>query len=210
MITKSGGEALFIKTDVTKGSYVEAMVRKTVDAYGRLDYAFNNAGVLPSGNVDNFFEMTEEDWDMIQGVNLKGVWLCMKYEIPQMLKNGGGVIVNASSVLGLVGAPGVPAYVSSKHGVVGLTKSAALQFAKQGLRVNAICPGSTLTPGLSELMELQGDDIKTGEEKRIALHPIGRLGTQEDMAEAAVWLCSDAASFITGATLPVDGAYSAQ
>lgn len=210
LVNKNGGEAVFIKTDVTKSADVEAMVQKAVDAFGRLDYAFNNAGYLPPGNIDNLLEMSEEDWDKIQGVNLKGVWLCLKYEIPQMLKDGGGAIVNTSSVFGMVGAPGLPGYISSKHGVVGITKSAALQFAKQGIRVNTICPGSTLTPGLEELIAIQGDDVKAGEEKRIAFHPIGRLGTSEDMAEAAVWLCSDAASFVTGAVIPVDGAYTAQ
>jgi NAD(P)-dependent dehydrogenase (short-subunit alcohol dehydrogenase family) len=209
-IRRNGGDAVFIKTDVTQASNVKAMVDKTVETFGQLNYAFNNAGLLPAGNVDNLIEMSEENWDRIQGVNLKGVWLCMKYEIPQMLKNGGGAIVNTSSVFGIVGAPGLPAYVSSKFGVVGLTKVAALQFSKQGVRVNAICPGSTLTPGLEALMKLQGDDVKSGEKKRLAFHPIGRLGTPEDMAEAAVWLCSRAASFVTGVALPVDGAFSAQ
>ena len=206
MILKAGGEAVFIKTDVSKREDVEAMVKKAVAKFGRLDCAFNNAGVSGPLGVPTA-ECTEEDWDQVININLKGTWLCMKYEIPAMLKNGSGAIVNASSQSGLVGsARGVPAYVASKHGVIGLTKAAALEYAKKGVRVNAVCPGTVHTP----LVDQFTDNDLLIKKYAAKMIPIGRTATTVDVAEAVVWLCSDAASFVTGHALPVDGGYTAQ
>src|SRR3989449_2168859 len=190
MVKTAGGEALFVKADVSQAAEVEALINKTLATYGRLDCAHNNAGI--EGAVATTAECTEENWDRIITINLKGVWLCMKYEIPQMLKQGGGAIVNTASGAGLVGIPRAGAYVASKHGVVGLTKTAALEYAKAGIRVNAICPGSTRTPMLEGFMA--GDPRV--EAMMVAGEPIGRLGRPEEIAEAVVWLCSDAASFV--------------
>ena len=204
MITENGGEAIFVQVDVTSASAVEAMISKTVETYGRLDCAHNNAGI-PGGGRALTAEYAEDTWHQVIAVNLTGVWLCMKYEIPQMLSQGSGAIVNTASAWGLVGAPGASAYVASKHGVVGLTKTAALEYAQQGIRVNCVCPGVIHTPmterGLSD-PELRA--------RIIATEPIGRVGTPEEVAEAVVWLCSDATSFVTGHTMTVDGGYVAQ
>jgi NAD(P)-dependent dehydrogenase (short-subunit alcohol dehydrogenase family) len=201
MIKEIGGEALFVQTDVSKTAEVEAMIRKTVEAYGRLDCAFNNAGIEGSALVP-LPDYSEEDWDQVMAVNLKGVWLCLKYEIPQILKQEGGAIVNMSSVAGLVGARTGAAYVASKHGVVGLTKAAALEFAPQGIRINVVCPAIIRTQLVERAYFSTGlEDFVTG------LHPIGRVGTPEEVAETVVWLCSDAASFITGIAIPVDGGF---
>ena len=202
IIRARDGDALFVHTDVTKATDVEAMVDKIVEAHDRLDCAFNNAGVLRSSSI---VECTEEDWDLTMSVNLKGVWLCMKYEILQMLKQGGGAIVNTASIFGLAATGTGMAYIASKHGVVGLTKTGALQYAQKGIRVNAVCPGYTRTPMLKGIFE---DPDR--EAAAIALHPMGRVGTPEDMAEAVVWLCSDAASFVTGHAMVVDGGYLAR
>lgn len=196
MIRSSGGEGLFIKTDVSRDAEVKALVERTVSAYGRLDYAFNNAGVF-TGLVP-LAEYTEEMWEKNINTNLKGVWLCMKYEIPRMLENGGGAIVNTSSIAGLVAFPGHYGYIASKSGVNGITKGAALEFAASGIRVNAVCPGVTDTPMAKDILL---DAYK-------ALHPMGRFGTPGDIASTAVWLCSDEASFITGQALAVDGGYT--
>ena len=202
LIREAGGEAIFVKTDVSRENEVESLIRKAVNTYGRLDYAHNNAGI--NGDLDSVTTCTEENWDRVMSINLKGVWLCLKYEIPQMKKQGGGAIVNTSSTSGLVGSPGVPAYAASKHGVVGLTKVAALECAKTGIRVNAVCPGTTRTPFTQRLIDL-------GLEKEITrLLPIGRLGQPEEIANAVLWLCSDEASFITGVPMPVDGALTAR
>ncbi|MFC1990901.1 SDR family oxidoreductase [Chloroflexota bacterium] len=199
MIKEFGGEAIFVKTDVSKAAEVEAMVNKAIETYGHLDYAHNNAGIESAGYPTA--DCTEEDWDRILSINLKGVWLCMKYEIPQMLKQGKGAIVNTASTLGLVGLENRPAYTASKHGVVGLTKEAALDYAKVGIRINAVCPGLTYTPMIERL--LTNDP---GVETRLtAIMPIGRAGAPEEIAEAVVWLCSDAASFVVGHALTVDG-----
>jgi NAD(P)-dependent dehydrogenase (short-subunit alcohol dehydrogenase family) len=199
IIREAGGEAIFVSTDVSQESQVEAMVQKTVETYGGLDYAFNNAGVLGTGVGSTLTDATEEAWDRVIDVNLKGVWLSMKYEIPQMLKGGGGAIVNDSSVAGLIGA-GNFAYNASKHGVVGLTKTAALGYAHQGIRINAVCPGFVRTPMVEPFL----DDPETN--ARIhAMEPIGRLGSPEEIADAVVWLCSNEASFVTGIAMPVDG-----
>ncbi len=204
MIKKAGGDAIFVKADVTKAGEVEAMVTKAAEAYGRLDYAYNNAGI--EGAQALIADATEENWDRVIAINLKGVWLSMKYEIPQMLKQGGGAIVNTASVAGLVGFPNMAAYVASKHGVAGLSKTAALEYAKSGVRVNAVCPGVIRTPMVERVI---GNDPEV-EKDMTAMEPIGRLGTPEEIAEAVVWLCSDAASFVTGHTMTVDGGLVAQ
>ena len=197
LIKKTGGKAVFVKCDVSKLANVKAMVKKTVGAYGRLDCAFNNAGV---GVMKSTVECTEEEWDHVISVNLKGVWLCMKYEIIQMLKQGSGAIVNTSSIFGLIGTQGYAPYTASKHGVVGLTKVAALDCAQAGIRVNAVCPGSVLTPMFEPI--LADAQLKDSVQK---MHPLGRFARPEEIAEAVLWLCSDAASFVTGVAFPVDG-----
>lgn len=199
MIKEMRGEALFVKTDVSKAAEVEAVINKAVKTYGRLDCAHNNAGIGTLGARPFTAECTEENWDRIISINLKGVWLCMKYEIPQMLKQGGGAIVNTSSVAGLVGLAGASTYAASKHGVIGLTKTAALEYAPKGIRINAVCPGLIHTP-LIERISSKGPDFE-----KARLGPIGRMGTPEEVAEAVVWLCSEAASFVTGHAMAVDG-----
>lgn len=203
MIRRAGTEGLFVQTDVSAAIEVEAMVDETVTAFGRLDFAFNNAAAPEEGTLAGMtlHECLEDDWDRIMAVNLKGVWLCMKYEISQMLKQGAGVIVNTSSGAGLMGVASRPAYSASKHGVVGLTKSAALQYAAKGIRINAVCPGMIETPRLHAAFR-QKPELEVW---AVSKEPIGRLGTSEEVAEAVAWLCSDAASFITGVALPVDG-----
>lgn len=199
MIQAAGGEATFIKTDVSQASTVEALVNRAVATYGRLDCAHNNAGI--EGGVASTVECTEENWDRVLSINLKAVWLCMKHEIAHMLKQGGGVIVNTASIAGLVGFQNMPAYVAAKHGVVGLTKTAALEYAKAGIRVNAICPGSVRTPMNERLI---GGDPQA-EADMDAMQPLGRRAAPEEIAAAAIWLCSDAASFVTGLPMAVDG-----
>jgi NAD(P)-dependent dehydrogenase (short-subunit alcohol dehydrogenase family) len=167
-----------------------------------LDCAHNNAGI--NGDLDSVTTCTEDNWDRVMGINLKGVWLCLKYEIPLMKKQGGGTIVNTSSTSGLVGAPGVPAYNASKHGVVGLTRTAALECAKNGIRVNAVCPGTSRTPFMQRLIDAGLEDYIIG------LVPVGRLGEPEETANTVLWLCSDEASFITGAMITIDGGLTAQ
>jgi NAD(P)-dependent dehydrogenase (short-subunit alcohol dehydrogenase family) len=170
-----------------------------------LDCAFNNAGI--AGEIGaSTHEYLEESWDRVFGVNLKGVWCCMKYEIAQMLKQGGGAIVNTASIWGLVGAQGASAYVASKHAVAGLTRAAALEYAPKGIRINAVNPGTIRTPILDPFIAAMPDF----ESMMAARHPIGRIGMPEEVAEAVVWLCSDAASFVIGHNLPVDGGYTAQ
>lgn len=190
--------AIYIQTDVAQEAQVVAMVAEAVRAFGRLDYAFNNAGV--SGRSP-LHETSEALWDRVVGVDLKGVWLCMKYEIGYMLAHGGGAIVNTSSVAGLVGVDwGMAPYVASKHGVIGLTKAAALEYATRNIRVNAVCPGTIETPLLS----------MSAPKDYAPLHPMQRIGQPSEVAQAVVWLCSDAASFITGVALPVDGGWTAR
>ena len=200
-IREMGGEAMWIKTDVTQATQVESLVRETVDVYGRLDYAFNNAG--SGGNGGWITEVQEKDWDKTISGYLKSVWLCMKYEIPAMLQVGAGAIVNTSSVDGQRGFPWDPVYSAAKHGVLGLTKSAAMQYADKGVRINAVCPGWIQTPPVEQILE---HDPEAG--KGMLLHqPIGRLGKPEEVAQAVVWLCSDRASLVLGAAIPVDGGY---
>ena len=204
-IKEAGGEAILVHADVSKAVEVQQMVDRTVEAYGRLDCAFNNAGVSGRSR-GTMVDHSEEEWDRVIGTNLKGVWLCMKAQIPQMLKQGGGAIVNNASVAGLVGIRRTSAYVAAKHGVVGLTKAAALEYAESGIRVNAVCPGYIDTP----LVRSVFDQLEGMEEEVIARHPLGRLGEPHEIAEAVVWLSSDAASFVTGHTMTVDGGYVAQ
>ncbi|MFQ5879388.1 MAG: SDR family oxidoreductase [Dehalococcoidia bacterium] len=206
LIEDASGEAIFVKADVSRAAAVEAMVSTAVEAYGRLDCAFNNAGIWGTPLVSTV-DYTEESWDRVVDINLKGVWLCLKYEIPQILKQQRGSIVNTSSAAGLVGNTlSGAAYIASKHGVIGLTKTAALEFAIQGIRVNAVCPGFIRTP-LTDV--LRGRDPQF-EARTAARYPIGRVGAPEEVAAAVVWLCSDAASFVTGHAVPVDGGYVAQ
>lgn len=199
-----GAKALFLECDVSKPADTENLVRRTVETFGRIDFAFNNAGI--EGVSAPTADCTEENWTRTIDVNLKGVWLCMKAEIPQMLKQGGGAIVNCSSIAGLVGFAEIPAYVASKHGVLGLTKTAALEYAKRGIRVNAVCPGVIQTPMIERFTH--GDPkayaaLASGE-------PVARVGRPEEIAEAVLWLCSEKASFVTGHPLVVDGGWVAQ
>ncbi|HKD67692.1 MAG TPA: SDR family oxidoreductase [Candidatus Binataceae bacterium] len=202
LIKDTGGDATFVQTDVTLAKQVERLVKTAIDTYGGLDCAYNNAGV--EGSAAGLVECTEEDWQRVIAVNLTGVWLCMKHEIPAMIKRGGGAIVNTSSILGLVAAPAIPGYVASKHGVAGLTKEAALEFAKSNIRVNAVCPGAIQTPMIERTL---ADGMS--EKELVAPQAIQRLGKPEEIAAAVVWLCSDAASFVTGVTMPVDGGWVA-
>ncbi len=203
-IKKSGGDAFFQKLDVTNAQNVQTAVDKTVQIYGRLDYAFNNAGIIGAADI-LVGDYPEKSWDMVIDINLKGVWLCMKYEIQQMLKQGGGAIVNTASVYGLVG--GINAgYVAAKHGVVGLTKSGALNYADKGIRINAVCPGFIRTPMVEKFIEEKPET----EKEFNTLHPIGRMGQPDEIAAAVIWLCSDSASFVTGQAINVDGGFLAQ
>jgi|TARA_Y100001933_G_scaffold193302_1_gene193222 NAD(P)-dependent dehydrogenase (short-subunit alcohol dehydrogenase family) len=208
MIRERGGDALFVKGDVADPSDVAELVAKTVARFGRLDCACNNAGI--EGKVVPLAEQPLENFERVIAVNLRGVFLCLQAEIRQMLKNGGGAIVNLASVAGLIGFPGLAPYVASKHGVNGLTKNAALEYSKLGIRVNSICPGGIDTRMLDSLAaQSTGGKLTTGELMN-PLHPIGRIGTPEEVAELVVWLCSDRASFITGANIPIDGGFVAQ
>ncbi|HET7036464.1 MAG TPA: glucose 1-dehydrogenase [Thermomicrobiaceae bacterium] len=199
LIAAAGGEATFVLVDVRRAADVEAMISRTLDIYGRLDCAHNNAGMI-AGDIA-LEEYTEDLWDAILGVNLKGIWLCLKHEIPLMRARGGGAIVNTSSVAGLRGDVGRAAYVASKHGVIGLTRVAALECAAAGIRVNAVCPGWVRTPPTEFMLAV----IPGLEQQLMDQAPLGRICTAEEVAEAVVWLCSDAASFVTGHPLVIDG-----
>ncbi|TMA48432.1 MAG: SDR family oxidoreductase [Deltaproteobacteria bacterium] len=202
-IEELGGKAIFVKTDVSKESDVKAMVERTLATFGRLDCAFNNAGIEQA--LTPLPDQTEETYDQIMDVNVKGVWLSLKHEIPAMLQNGGGAIVNNSSVAGLIGFATAPIYAASKHAVAGLTKSVALEYAKQNVRVNAVAPGAIETRMFR--------DFATAPEVRQMLesaHPIGRIGRPEEIASTVIWLCSNDASFVTGQIFPIDGGYTAQ
>jgi NAD(P)-dependent dehydrogenase (short-subunit alcohol dehydrogenase family) len=204
LIKEAGGDASFLHTDVSDPKQVEAMVNKTVETYGRIDCAFNNAGI--EGRMADTVAATEENFDRIIAINLKGVWLCMKYEIPQMLKQGGGSIVNTASAAGLVAVEGLSAYNASKHGVVGLTKTAALEFAQKNIRVNCVCPGLINTPMVARMIDSGG----MNEQDFIAAEPVARMGKPEEIGEGVVWLLSDAASFVTGHPLAIDGGWVAR
>jgi len=203
-INETGGDAVFIKTDVSLSSDVENLINKTIATYGRLDFAHNNAGI--EGVMSNVVDCTEENWDRTIAVNLKSIWLCMKYEIPAMLKHGGGAIVNTSSIAGLIGFQGLPAYTASKFGIIGLTKVAALEYAKANIRVNAICPGVIDTSMVDRLIEAQPEMT----EGLTAATPVGRMGKPEEIASMVVSLCSSEASFVTGHAMVVDGGFTAQ
>jgi NAD(P)-dependent dehydrogenase (short-subunit alcohol dehydrogenase family) len=203
-IIENGGDAIFVKCDVSAENDVKNLVAETIAKYGRLDFAFNNAGI--EGTPAPVTECSNDNWDKTININLKGVWYCMKYQIPEMLKVGGGVIVNNASIAGLVGFGGVPAYVASKHAVVGLTKNVALDYAKQNIRVNAVCPGVIHTPMVDRFT---GQDPKVLEQL-VAAKPMGRVGQPEEIAETVVFLCSNAASFITGQAIAIDGGWTTQ
>lgn len=204
MITKVGGEAIFVKTDVTKSVEVELMVQSSRKAFGRLDFALNNAGI--DGVRARTAKYPEEVWHQVINLNLTGVFLCLKHELPVMVEQGSGVIVNMASVAGVTGFPGHAAYTASKHGVIGLTKTAALDYAQTGIRVNAICPAYTHTPMLTRMLERKPDL----EAKLVSRVPLRRLGTAEEIAQAAIYLFSDAAAFITGHSLVMDGGIVAE
>jgi NAD(P)-dependent dehydrogenase (short-subunit alcohol dehydrogenase family) len=203
LIRAAGSEGIFVQTDVALAGDVESLINTTFETYGRIDILVNNAGVAG----DNMFiaEMSEANWDRVIDTNLKGVWLGMKYAIPHMLRQGSGAVVNVSSALGLIGSANASPYVAAKHGVIGLTKSVALEYAKSGIRVNAVCPGGVLTDMLDTEFTRQPGVM----DYVVGLHPIGRLGTVEEVASSILWLCSEQAGFITGTSLAVDGGWTA-
>jgi len=205
LVNQAGGQAMSLTADVTDTAQVQAMIRAVVSAYGRLDCAFNNAGIAgfqvdASGKKTH--EWADESFDRMIAVNLKGVWLCMKHEISQMLTQGGGVMVNTGSIAGLIGLPTSTAYVAAKHGVLGLTKTAALEYASDNIRVNAVCPGYIETKMTEDTMRRRGEQL-------MAMVPFHRMGKPEEIAEMVVWLSSDRASYVSGACYNVDGGYMA-
>ncbi|MVT09045.1 SDR family NAD(P)-dependent oxidoreductase [Chitinophaga tropicalis] len=200
-----GYKALAIVCDVSDDVQVQAMINKTVETFGKLDAAFNNAGI--QNVLADAADQTREDFDRVMGVNLRGVWSCMKYELQQMRKQGNGAIVNCSSIGGILGGPQRGTYHGAKHGVIGLTKSAALEYASQGIRINSICPGIIHTPMVDKMMAGGQQDIL---DAMIETVPARRLGHPKEIADAVLWLCSDMASFVAGHTLVVDGGYSIQ
>jgi NAD(P)-dependent dehydrogenase (short-subunit alcohol dehydrogenase family) len=203
-LAAGGHQALGVVCDVTDEDQVAALLERTVAAYGRLDMAFNNAGVMipPSDAA----EEPADSFDRVNAINLRGVWACMKYELRQMREQGSGAIVNCSSLGGLVGLPGRASYHASKHGVLGLTKSAALEYAPRGVRINAVCPGTIDTPMVAEMLAKGELDMA----EALRNQPIGRLGTADEIAAAVLWLCSPGASFVVGVALPIDGGYTAR
>jgi NAD(P)-dependent dehydrogenase (short-subunit alcohol dehydrogenase family) len=204
MIRDAGGTASFKRTDVLVAADIEALVDYAVKTYDRLDVAFNNAGI--EGDIAPLVEQTETNYDAVMDINVKGVWLSMKYEIPRMLERGGGAIVNCSSVSGLIGFPGFGIYVASKHAVIGLTKTAALEYSAQGIRINAVNPAVIDT----EMVDRFSEAIGSSKEDLATLHPIGRIGRVEEVAETVLWLCSGRASFVTGHSLVIDGGFTAR
>jgi NAD(P)-dependent dehydrogenase (short-subunit alcohol dehydrogenase family) len=204
LINEAGGQATCVAADVSVTKQVEAMINKTVETYGRIDCAFNNAGI--EGAIGDTAVCTEDNFDRVVAIDLKAVWLCMKYEIPQMLKQGGGAIVNTASIAGLLGFNGLPAYVAAKHGVVGLTKTAALEYAQKNIRINCVCPGVICTRMFEK--EIEGNGF--AEAEVMAAEPMGRLGQPKEIAEGVLWLLSDASSFVTGHPLTIDGGFAAR
>jgi NAD(P)-dependent dehydrogenase (short-subunit alcohol dehydrogenase family) len=204
LIKAADGDAIFVQTDVARGADIAALVHTTLEHYGRLDYACNNAGI--EGTPATTAEYPDATWDRVIAVNLTGVWQCMKHEIPAMIQHG-GAIVNMSSILGTVAFASAAAYTAAKHGVIGLTKTAALEYAAQGLRINAVCPAFIVTPMLERGGMLSDPAVRAAMEN---MHPIKRMGRPEEIAGAVVWLCSDEASFVTGHAMLVDGGYTAQ
>ena len=203
-IRESGGEACFLRADISRAEDVEAMIAETVRRYGRLDHACNNAGVEDTGALTA--DCTEEEWDRLMAVNLKGVWLSMKHEIPEIIRAGGGCIVNVSSVNGLIAVPESAPYTASKHAVVGLTKVAALEYARKGVRINAVCPGGVVTPMHRRIM---GGSEETSQQL-LELHPAGRIADPREVADAVTWLCSGAASFVIGHAMAIEGGWAAR
>jgi NAD(P)-dependent dehydrogenase (short-subunit alcohol dehydrogenase family) len=204
IIRHAGGTASFQRTDVLIAAEVEALVNHAIAEYGRLDVAFNNAGT--EGDVKPLVDQTEANFDAVMDINVKGVWLSMKYEIPWMLEQGGGAIVNCSSVAGVIAFPGIGIYAASKHAVIGLTKTAALEYSAEGIRINAVNPAvidTEMVDRLTDGMNMKKDDLT-------AFHPIGRIGRVEEVAEAVLWLCSGKSSFVTGHSLMVDGGFTAR
>ena len=205
LINQAGGQAMTLTGDVTEATVVEGMVKSVVSAYGRLDCAFNNAGIAGfqvDASGKKTADWSEAAFDRMIAVNLKGVWLCMKHELTQMVAQGGGAIVNTASIAGLVGLPTSSAYVAAKHGVVGLTKTAAIEYAADNVRVNAVCPGYIETKMTEDAMRRRGGQI-------LALVPYRRMGKPEEIAEMVLWLCTDRASYVSGAAYNVDGGYMA-
>ncbi|MCY0095075.1 glucose 1-dehydrogenase [Hoeflea ulvae] len=208
MIHQAGGSAMFQRADVSKAADVAALVAGVVDQYGRLDCAVNNAGI--EGTIAPFADQAEANYDAIMGINAKGTYLCMQAEIRHMLAAGGGTIVNLASIAGLIGFPGLSPYVASKHAVIGMTKNAALEYGKSGIRANAVCPGGIDTRMLDSLADQATSGAQSSAQMMDPLHPLGRIGTPQEVANLIVWLSSPEASFMLGAIIPVDGGYVAQ
>jgi NAD(P)-dependent dehydrogenase (short-subunit alcohol dehydrogenase family) len=204
MIESAGGEAQFVHADVTEEADSATLVETALDSYGGLDFAFNNAGI--EGESHPASEQPTTNWEQVIDVNLRGVFFGMREQIPAMMEDGGGAIVNTASIAGILGFPNLAPYVASKHGVIGLTKTAALEFASDGVRLNAVCPGVIETPMVARSQEENPEEM----EQAIAATPMGRLGQPEEIADAVVWLCSDRASFVTAESLVVDGGYASQ
>jgi NAD(P)-dependent dehydrogenase (short-subunit alcohol dehydrogenase family) len=205
MLKEAGADAIFVKADVSKWHDAATMVARTIEKYGHLDCAFNNAGIEGEGGQTH--ECSEANWNRVIAINLTGVWLCLRAEIDQMLKQGkGGAIVNTSSGAGLAGIRGMPAYVAAKHGVAGLTRAAALEYGRQNIRINAVCPGPIRTPMMMRGLQRRPDL----EERYVRSEPLKRLGEPEEIGEAVAWLCSERASYVTGLPMPVDGGFMAQ
>lgn len=204
-VKEAGGDGMFIETDVSQEADVQTMIDTIISTFGRLDFAFNNAGVF--GETPSLIEQTQDQYNRMMDVNVKGVWLSMKYEAAQMLKQGTGAIVNNSSAFGLVGAMLAPLYVASKHAVLGLTKSSALEFAKSGIRVNAVCPGVVSD---TEMYPISVGASEQVSDYMLSVHPIGRFGKSSEIANAVMWLCSEESAFVTGQAISIDGGFTVQ